>query len=159
MRYIILIIAFLFGGTVSAQISQENIDKVQTKFAEAKKDIVLKQILLDDNQKEIFWSLYDSYEQKRKKIGVERLNVVMYNNSNQLVFNDDDIEDVVDRFIDVKDDTNKLIKNYYKKINRKLGAKVAVKFYMIEVYFQDIVRDNYKKQIPFFNELNSEYYN
>ena len=72
---------------------------------------------------------------------------------------DNDLNKEVEKFMKVKDKTNNLIEKYYKKINKKCNGKVASRFYVIEVYFQDQVRERYREQIPFMLQVENQYRN
>jgi hypothetical protein len=159
MKYLSSLLIFLtiLTSNALAQVSDADIDLIQTKFGNGKKEIVKEYVKIESNKNKQFWILYDDYEQKRKNLGKKRLNLVLFYNNNQLVLKDDELDSEIDHFIELKEETNELIEKYYRKIRRTIGAKTASDFYVIEVYFQSIVRTNYMKQIPFLNEIDNKY--
>jgi hypothetical protein len=159
MKYLSSLLIFLtiLTSNALAQVSDADIDLIQTKFGNGKKEIVKEYVKIESNKNKQFWILYDDYEQKRKDLGKKRLNLVLFYNNNQLVLKDDELDSEIDHFIELKEETNELIEKYYRKIRRTIGAKTASDFYVIEVYFQSIVRTNYMKQIPFLNEIDNKY--
>jgi hypothetical protein len=159
MKYLssLLILLTILTSNAQAQVSDADIDLIQTKFGNGKKEIVKEYVKIESNKNKQFWILYDDYEQKRKDLGKKRLNLVLFYNNNQLVLKDDELDSEIDHFIELKEETNELIEKYYRKIRRTIGAKTASEFYVIEVYFQSIVRTNYMKQIPFLNEIDNKY--
>jgi hypothetical protein len=159
MKYLssLLILLTILSSNAQAQVSDADIDLIQTKFGNGKKEIVKEYVKIESNKNKQFWILYDDYEQKRKNLGKKRLNLVLFYNNNQLVLKDDELDSEIDHFIELKEETNELIEKYYRKIRRTIGAKTASDFYVIEVYFQSIVRTNYMKQIPFLNEIDNKY--
>ena len=158
MKYLSLLLIFLtlFTSNIIAQVSQTEIDYIQSKYGADKKEIVANFVNLQGKEEKSFWEIYDTYEIKRKEIGVDRFKLTLHYSNNQLVFSDDDLEDEIDKFIGIKNDTDELIENYYNKIRRKIGVQTASRFYMIERYFQNVVRVNYMKQIPFMNDLENK---
>jgi len=157
IRFLSILILTFFSNSIFAQVPQAEIDNLQSKFADAKKGIVVELIPLREDQKDDFWKLYEEYDSKRKEIGKERLVVVLSYVDNNLAMNDEDLNKEVLKFIKVKSKTNSLIEKYYKKINNKFGGKVASKFYMVEVYFQSQVVEQFGKHIPFMVELDNKY--
>lgn len=159
MKYLYLLITSLtiLSSSLSAQISDADIDNLQTKFATAKREIVVEYIPLCEERQGEFWELYDEYDLKRKEIGKNRVEVVFNYLNNNLAMADNDLDKEVLKFIKVKNKTNKLLEKYYKKINKSCGGKVASKFYVIEVYFQDKVREQFREQIPFMVEVDNKY--
>ena len=153
----LFILLSILTSNVFAQVSDADIDLIQAKFGNGKKEIVKEYVKIESNKDKEFWSLYEDYEQKRKELGKKRLNLVLFYNNNQLVLKDDELDYEIDHFIELKEDTNKLIEKYYRRIRRTIGAKTASDFYVIEVYFQSVVRTNYMKQIPFLNEIDNKY--
>ncbi len=156
MRYLYLLITTLtiLTSSVFAQASDAEIEYIQTKFGKDKKVIVADYVKIEASNS--FWSIYDKYEVERKEIGRGRYKLAIHYSNNQLVFSDDDLEDEIEKFISIKNDTDELIEDYYNKIRVESGVKIASKFYMIERYFQNVVRVNYMKQIPFINDLENK---
>lgn len=156
----ILILAFAFlSQIVSAQVSDADIDLIQNKFGTEKEKIVADYIKLEKENAKSFWSIYNEYEQKRKDIGEKRLNLVLHYNDNQTVLQGNDLDNEIKKFIDLKKDTDQLIETFYDRIKKEFGSKTASDFYIIEVYFQGVVRENYMTQIPFLKELDNKYKN
>ena len=158
MKYLssLLIILTILTSNVFAQASQTEIDYIQSKYGKEKKEIVAEYIHLQDDKEKSFWIIYDEYETKRKEIGRERFDLVLHYVNNQLAFSDNSLEIEIENFISIKHDTDVLIEDYYKKIKEESGVKIASKFYMIERYFQNVVRVSYMKQIPFINKLDDK---
>lgn len=141
---------------ISAQVSQTEIEYIQSKFGKDKKEIIADYVQLEEEKEINFWKIYDEYEVERKLIGKDRFDLVLHYANNQLVFDDKDLENEIEKFISLKTYSDKLIEEYYNKIRKESGVKIASKFYMIERYFQNVVRVSYMKQIPFMNELENK---
>jgi len=156
MKYLYLLISTLtiLTSSVYSQVNNTEIEYIQSKFGKDKKAIIADYVQLKTSDS--FWDIYAKYEIKRKEIGRDRFNLTLYYANNQSAFSNGDLEKEIEKFISIKNDTDELIEDYYKIIKRKSGVKVASKFYMIERYFQNIVRINYMKQIPFMNELENK---
>ena len=153
----LLVLITILTSNIQAQVSDSDIDLIQAKFGNSKKAIVKEYVNIENNKNKEFWGLYEEYEQKRKELGKERLNLVLFYNNNQLALKEDELDYEIDHFIELKEDTNNLIEKYYRKIRRSIGAKTASDFYVIEVYFQSVVRMNYMEQIPFLKEIDNKY--
>lgn len=85
-----------------------------------------------DAESSAFWPVYRDYVRDQQKIGDERLEVIKDYAKNYDSMNDDKARDMVQRMINVEDETLNLREDYWPKFMKALGAKRAAKFYQID---------------------------
>ena len=143
--------AILFGQIMNAQSYKEETDLFQSMFGIQKKEIVANFLQLESNN--AFWPLYDEYETKRKELGLERLEALSDYAVNYDKMDNMGYDATIKKMIKMRDQNDKLIDSYYKKIKKASGAKVAGQFFQIEAYIQSAIRTTILQEIPFIGEL------
>jgi len=143
--------AILFGQIMNAQSYKEETDLFQSMFGIQKKEIVANFLQLESNN--AFWPLYDEYETKRKELGLERLEALSDYAVNYDKMDNMGYDATIKKMIKMRDQNDKLIDSYYKKIKKASGAKVAGQFFQIEAYIQSAIRTTILEEIPFIGEL------
>lgn len=65
-----------FYAAAVAQSNIEDVDLIQSIYGKEKKMIVGNFVRLEGFQEDVFWSLYDEYEVKRKELGKRRVAIL-----------------------------------------------------------------------------------
>jgi len=154
--FIFTVLLLFMSPFVMAQSNKEDIDIIQSAFGKDKKELIRDYMGLPGKDSAAFWKLYDEYEDKRKVIGRERINLLeQYANGYQNL--DNAKADKLATAILLNDAKyNTLYQTYYKKFSSILGAKNAAKFLQLEMYVQTYVRANVMREIPLIGELEKQ---
>lgn len=147
----ILFIALLFGQTINAQTNREETDLYQSVFGMEKKAIVADFIGVESSNP--FWGLYDEYETKRKELVRRRLGALVNYVENYDSLENAQYDEVVTDMISLRNKTDKLMDQYYKKIKKASGSKVAAQFFQLEGYFLTQIRAAIFDEIPYIGEF------
>ena len=148
-----VVVIFYSTTQLIGQISNDQVKTIQTEFEKEKREIVIEYLGISIDSNKDFWDLYDVYEEERMKIGLER-----FTNMSEYIYREEELSDeeldkTLQEFILIKQKSDDLLLDYYSKIKVKSGVRIATKFYMMERYFQNVVRINYMREIPFVNGL------
>jgi hypothetical protein len=147
----IVFIVSVFGISLNAQSNKEEVDLIQSIFGMEKKAIVADFLGLENEN--AFWVLYDEYETTRKDLGKERL-VLLYDYAeNYDRLNDEKYDQLIDNTISLRKRTDKLMDQYYKKIKKVSGSKIAAQFFQLEAYFLIQIRAAIFDEIPYVGEF------
>ena len=97
--------------------------------------------------------MYDEYETKRKALGKERFAALTnyaenYNNLDNATY-----DETIATMISLQKRTDKLIDQYYKKIKKTSGSKVAAQFFQLEEYILTQIRAAIFEGIPMIGEF------
>lgn len=149
----ILFITLLVGQTISAQSDKEETDLMQSIFGMEKKAVVANFIGIESDNP--FWALYDDYETKRKELGKERLTLLMDYAENYDSLDDEKYDEIIANVISLQKRTDKLIDQYYKKIKKSSGSKIAAQFFQLEGYFLTQIRGAIFEEIPYIGEFSN----
>ena len=155
--YPLIFVALLFMSSfVMAQSNKEDVDIIQSAFGKDKKDLVKDYMELSAKDSAAFWKLYDEYEDKRKLIGRERINLLeQYANGYQNLDNAK-AEKLATAILSNDAKYNMLYQTYFKKFTTVFGAKNAAKFLQLEMYVQTYVRANVMREIPLIGDLEKQ---
>lgn len=149
---LVLSVLFLSFTTVNAQSNSEEIAIVQEAFGMEKKEVISSFISLDGENLTTFWEIYDEYESERKNNGKKLITSLEKYSNEYEKLDDASTKKLTKELISIRDNNNKILKKYYKKIDNKCDAKTATQFYQLESYFQSLVRLTVMESIPFVGE-------
>ncbi|MHA3786862.1 hypothetical protein ACX0HA_01530 [Flavobacterium hauense] len=152
MKAFLITLALLSFSFGFSQTDKEDLAIVRAVFNKEKK-ILVQEYMNFDAPNDAFWSLYDEYETKRGNLSMTRVQIIsdyadQYNN-----LTDVQAEAIVKRIFSNDEGYHSLQKSYYKKMSKVIGAKNAAKFFQLEAYLQNIVRNKTMQSIPFIDEL------
>jgi hypothetical protein len=143
----------LMSLSVFAQSNKEDVDIIQSAFGKEKKDIVKDYMQVSSDKSAAFWKLYDEYEDKRKAVGRERIELLQqYANSYDSI-DDAKAKKLATASLDNDAKYTSLYQTYFKKFSDIVGARDAAKLFQVEMYLQTIVKLYIMDQIPFIGEL------
>ena len=147
---VILLVAIT---TSFAQTNKEEVEFFQSIFGMEKKALVSEFVSLDGEAATAFWSLYDAYETERKANGQKRIALIDKYANSYMDLDDETTDEMVAESMKIHATQYKLIKSYYKKINKVSGSKAAAQFYQLELFIQDATGVALMEQIPFIGEF------
>lgn len=152
MKILLSFAALIMICTISqAQSNTEEVDLLQSIYGMEKKAAITNFLQIDNNDP--FWALYDSYETERKELGKKRLDLLEKYANNYGDMADVVSDDLIAQMQTQKKSLDKLIDQYYKKIKKVSGSKVAAQFYQFENYILSVIRVEVLDGIPFIGEL------
>jgi CTP:phosphocholine cytidylyltransferase-like protein len=154
MKNFLMIALFAIGTATSySQRATDEVALLQSVYGMQKRDIVAKYMELSGDQATTFWALYEEYEVARKAIGVKRANNIMEYAKNYESITDENVSKMVKASLEVSKDYNKLWDKTYKKMTKSLNARTAAKFYQLELYLENMVRNELSESIPMIDQL------
>src|SRR4051795_12150090 len=107
-------VMLLLSFPVFAQSNKEDIDIIQSAFGKEKKDIVKEYMQVNEQKSGAFWKLYDEYEDKRKAIGRERINLIQQYADNMDSLNDSKAKQIGTSTLENDAKYNSLYQSYFK---------------------------------------------
>jgi hypothetical protein len=116
----------------AAPLTDTDIQLLRSDLQADKNKVIADTMQFTDAESTTFWPVYRDYARDQQKIGDERFQVVMDYAKNYDTMNDDKAKDMVQRMINVEDETLNLREDYWPKFMKALGAKRAAKFYQVD---------------------------
>jgi hypothetical protein len=149
----VFIVLLFTSSFVVAQSNKEDVDIIQSAFGKEKKEMVRDYMQLSGKDSTAFWKLYDEYEDKRKAIGRERINLLEQYANDSKNLDDAKADKLANAILANETKYNNLFQHYFKKFSGVLGAKNAAKFLQLEMYVQTAVRAQLMREIPLIGDL------
>ena len=147
----VISLALVLSTMVNAQSDKDEVEYIQAVIGMQKKVAFAEFTQLDNNDP--LWELYDMYEIQRMELGRTRLDLLEKYANNYVDIGDVVTDDLIKRMQIQKKSLDKLIDQYYKKIKKASGSKVAAQFYQFENYILSAIRLEVLESIPFIGEL------
>lgn len=132
--------------TVFSQTTKKELEATAELFGMGKKAMVANFVELPENHK--FWTIYEEYEAERAELGEKRYNVLLEYAGNYVNYSDHRLEIIMDEAMKVRKDMEKLLTKYYKRIKKECDVKTASQFYMVQRYFDSVIRSNALGNLP-----------
>jgi len=134
MRQIKLILAILFLLAVSwlPAAATDATDLNLDHLLKEKKALIEENLVLTEQEKQVFWPLYDNYMKESVKIFKRRtaLNKKLMNQ--QETINDEQARAIVDEHLDIVSESLKIKKSMIVKLLKKIPDKKVLKFLLVE---------------------------
>ena len=150
MKKITILLAIMVMASYGFSQSEEaEIDLIQSLFGVEKHEIVADFVQPSDAEKDTFWDLYHEYENQRKDLGKQRIELLELYAGEYLTMTSEQADEWTLKAIDLQKQTDNLIVTYYGKIKKETDGILATQFYQIENYILTYIRMNVLQDVPF----------
>src|SRR4030095_8947166 len=130
----ILFAVFMLSTGLFAQSNKEDVDLIQSIFGKEKKELVQAYMTIPEAQSAKFWSLYDTYETARKKLGHERIKIIEEYATHYDKLDSKKASELVTKKFAWADKYTKFQQLYLTKFTAIIGGLQAAKFMQLEDY-------------------------
>lgn len=149
----LLFVLFFASLSVLAQSDKEDIAMIQNMFGKEKKEIMAAGMNIPTDKQAAFWSLYDEYEDARKALGRERIDLIKAYADSYATMDDNTADGLMKRKMKWMNSYAKMQEKYYKKMSKMVGGMNASRFFQLEDYLENNIRLAIQESIPFIGEL------
>lgn len=150
-NYLTLLFAILTLG-LSAQ-TKEEIEHFQDLFGMEKVQVVTNLIEPAEEHRQLFWDLYDEYENARREQGLHRFEMIHNYIADYSTLNEENVGAMVKESMRLRDERDKLIRKFYERFAKQVSPVAAAQFYQIEHYFLSEINVALVEQLPIVGEL------
>jgi hypothetical protein len=149
----VLMLSFLFMGTVQAQeATQMNMEILKEKVKADKKLIVATNMNLTDQEAKSFWPLYDGYQKELEQINQRLLTMIKGYadafNAGKGEISDDQAKKLIAEALALEESEVKLRQSYAVKLGIALPATKVARYLQIESKIRAIVKFELAARIP-----------
>src|SRR5215813_6037720 len=149
----IVFMASFFLNQLLAQTSDDDIQIVQGAWGKEKRELVRLAMALSPIDSAKFWPEYDKYEDRRKKIGAERIKILDdYVNGYEKMTNTK-ADELVNRIFKNDRANSDLLQQYYVVMKKALNPIEAAKFLHVETFLQSYIKTQLQGNLPFLGDL------
>jgi hypothetical protein len=152
-RISLLFSMFIFSLIVKAQSDKEDIALIQNMFGKEKKELMAAGMNIPTDKQAAFWSLYDEYEEERKALGRQRIDLIKSYADKYANLDDKTADAMMKQKMDWLSNYSKMQGKYYKKMSKLVGGMNASRFFQMEDYLENNIRLSIQESIPFIGEL------
>ncbi len=124
------------------------IELMRTDLRTQKKQILSQSMGLDEAQAKAFWPVYNDYEHDLAKLTDRGVDIVMDYAKNYQNMTDEMARELMDRTLDNQAEKLKLRKEYAKKMEKALSAKVAARFLQIDAVVNKMIELQIDSKLP-----------
>jgi hypothetical protein len=147
-KQLLIFTALIVAGIANAQSNKEEVDYIQSVFGMNKKALVADFMKVDASKSDAFWKLYDEYETKRKDLGKRRIDLMEQYANNYEGMPGEVADKWMSDVIKLSNETDKLLQDFYKKIKKVTDPVTALKFYHVESYILNSIRQAIASEMP-----------
>jgi hypothetical protein len=126
---------------------------IQNMFGKEKKEIVAAGMNIPTDKQAAFWGLYDEYEDARKSLGRERIELIKSYADKYATLDDKTADALMKQKMTWLNNYSKMQGKYYKKMSKLVGGMNASRFFQLEDYLENNIRLGIQESIPFIGEL------
>jgi hypothetical protein len=125
--------AFLaFSFPLSAQEPEEKNDKIQAQ----KVAFLTERMNLTAKEAQVFWPIYNEFQDKKDKITAQRRSTREYYKQNAATLSDKEASDILSKFVSIEQQDINLFVEYNDKFKQVLSAKKVMQLYIAENQFK-----------------------
>ena len=113
-------------------LSDTDIQLLRSDIQSARQQVIADTMQFTEPESQAFWPIYRDFSHEQQKIGDQRVAVIKDFAKKYDTLSDPDAKDLVQRLMNVEDETLNLREDYWPKFEKALGAKRAAKFYQVD---------------------------
>ena len=129
-------------------LTDSDIQLMRSDVQADKNEIIHATMQFTDAESTAFWPVYRDYARDQQVIGDERVQLIKDYAQNYDSLDDAKARDMVQRMINIEDETLNLREDYWPKFMKALGAKRAAKFYQVDNRISLIINLQLTSVIP-----------
>jgi hypothetical protein len=144
-----LILVLLFSAVAFSQTTSY-IEILKSDVKTQRRALITAAMGLSEEQAQKFWPVYKDYEAEYDKLIDRELEIIKQYAENYDNLSDEMAGILINQVMDLDNDQLDLNKEYYKKMEKELGAKIAAKFRMIDNRINLMLRLQVASSVPIF---------
>jgi len=151
-----MLLALIFactGFALKAQTSDAEAEAIINLLGVQKKEAIHKLVPVTGKDSVAFWKIYEEYQQQNKSIAIARIKLYEKTAMSYSKMTPAVADSLANKYFVNRQEQEKSLETYYKKIKTATNAIVAFEFYQAEVYLLTQLRAQIMHQIPTYGEL------
>jgi hypothetical protein len=149
MRKLVLAILVVFMGSMAmAQSADDYIEIMRSVLQTEKKAAIADVMMLTDAEAEVFWPLYNEFNEKMYTIQSKRVQIIKDFAESYADLSDEKADELWTSTMDYKHEVLNLTKQYYKKFKKIIPAGKAAKYFQAENKIAALIDAELALEIP-----------
>ena len=129
-------------------LTDTDIQLLRSDVQSGKNDIIAHTMQFTEAESAAFWPVYRDYARDQQAIGDKRVQSIKDYARLYATMDDPMAKDLVQRMINIEDETLNLREDYWPRFEKALGAKRAAKFYQVDNRLSLIINLQLASAIP-----------
>jgi hypothetical protein len=150
-----LIIGTLFLGVTSllmAQSTDDYLEVMRSVLKTEKKAAIAEVMNLSEAESEVFWPLYNEFNEKMYAVQTKRVNIINDFAKNYESITDEKADELWTGYMKYRQELLNLNKQYFKKFKKIMPAGKVMKYFQAENKIATLVDFELAKEVPFINQ-------
>lgn len=149
MRNIFIAIAFILSfSTVNAQSETDMWELTKTDLKIEYKAIIIETLLFTDAEAEVFWPIFNNFMIEKNSLLDQTMKILKEYSDNYDTISEDEIDELINKSMDINAQRLKIRKTYYKKLKKVLPKRKAGKLYQIDNQISTLLQFQIISQVP-----------
>ena len=154
MKRVLFTLVFAsFGMLLWAQQSTDYIELMRSVIKTEKKAAISEVMELSTAEADLFWPLYNEYNEKRYVVNTKLVKLIEEYAANYSKMNDELAEEYWTRNMNIDMELLKLEKSYYKKFLKVLNAQKAFRYFQAENKIENLILAQLALDIPLLETI------
>ncbi len=147
-KVMLSVIGLLVGCFLSAQTTDDYIELVRAQLKADKKTVVAEALNLTPVESNVFWPLYNTYNNEMYAIQDKRVALIKDFAANYDKMTPEKADELVNKMFAIKGELLKLDKAYYPKFKKILPTIKVARYFQLENKIEILVNAALASQIP-----------
>ncbi len=153
MKKLLLAYTVLFLSIVSyGQTTDDYLEVSRSVLKTEKKAAIAEVMELTEAESEVFWNLYNEYNDKLYVIQNKRISAIKEFAANFDNLTDEKTDEIWNLVLDFKSESVKLERQYYKKFKKVLPMGKVTKYFQAENKIEALITANLAIEIPMIDQ-------
>jgi len=135
----LVVLAVVLSSSAAFGQNEQYLELMREDVKTQKLAIVTEALQMTDDQSSVFWPIYREYDLELSKLGDRRLAIIKSFADNYEMMTDETAKTIADDSFKLRGDRLKLQKNYYKKVEKELGAVMAARWMQTERIIENLI--------------------
>lgn len=114
------------------------------RFKEEKIKYFNEKLELTEKEASQFWPVYEDLQNRNMKINEDEKSLLTYYSSNSLAMSEKEIDETIEKFVDLQEKRVKLAQQYHEKFVRIIGKRKTMSMYAIEREFRMYILEKFR---------------
>ena len=144
----VTLITVLSGIAAPSFAQTDVIELLRSDIQTQKKAIMTQAMALTEAESQVFWPIYNDYQNELRKVGDQRVALIKDYAANYDTMTDEMAKDITKRAIKQQEDRLALYKKYNGKMAKELGPKVAARWLQTEHAINTLIDVQVAAELP-----------
>ncbi len=152
-KSLIILFVTVISTTAVAQQATDYAEIVRSAISTEKKALIAEVMQFNDQQGQVFWPIYNEYQEKMYKIGTKKYQLIKNFADHFDNMPEEEAKDILKEADAIEGEYLKLKKAYVKKFLKILPAQTVLRYFQAENKIKLLIDAKISSEVPLLNDL------